>query len=133
MRALALGLRVDRGVDAEQLRLVVQHLLEVRDEPLRVDRVTREAAAEMIVDAALRHAARPLEERGLRGVAEREPARAREQLVCRARRKLRRAAEPAELRIAALRELRARRDDQRSVELSGLAAERAAPVVIVDA
>ncbi len=37
----------------EQLRVVVEHLLEVRHQPALVDRVAREAAAEMIVDAAL--------------------------------------------------------------------------------
>ncbi len=40
----------------EQLRIVVEHLLEVRHQPALVDRIAREAAAEMIVDAALAHA-----------------------------------------------------------------------------
>ena len=37
----------------EQLRVVVEHLLEMRHQPALVDRIAREAAAEMIVDAAL--------------------------------------------------------------------------------
>ena len=37
----------------EELRIVVEHLLEMRHQPALVDRVAREAAAEMIVDAAL--------------------------------------------------------------------------------
>ncbi len=37
----------------EKLRVVVEHLLEMRHEPAFVDRIAREAAAEMIVDAAL--------------------------------------------------------------------------------
>ena len=41
--------------ELEQQRVVVQHLLEVRHEPARVRRVTGEAAAEVIVDAALAH------------------------------------------------------------------------------
>src|SRR3974390_1137727 len=39
----------------EQLRVVVKHLLEMRHQPALVDRVTREAAAEMVVNAALAH------------------------------------------------------------------------------
>ncbi len=42
--------------DREQLAVVVQHLLEVRDHPVGVDRIPAEAAAELIVDAALGHA-----------------------------------------------------------------------------
>ncbi len=101
--------REHRGVDAEQLGLVVQHLLEVRHQPLRVDRVAREPAAEMVVDAALGHAARPLD--GTRSRAASPNGNRlgpRQQLVARARRELRRAAEPAVLRIAALGELLAR-------------------------
>ena len=40
----------------QQLRVVVQHLLEMRHQPALVDRIAREAAAEMVVDAALAHA-----------------------------------------------------------------------------
>ena len=40
-----------------ELALVVEHLLEVRDEPALVDRVAMEAAAELIVHAALGHLA----------------------------------------------------------------------------
>ena len=43
------------GVDAHQQRLVVEHLLEVRHEPLAVDRVAGEAAADVVVHAARRH------------------------------------------------------------------------------
>ncbi len=40
----------------EQQRIVVEHLLEVRGQPAVVDRIAREAAAEMVVDAAFTHA-----------------------------------------------------------------------------
>src|SRR5262249_13756770 len=40
----------------KQLRVVVEHLLEMRHEPLLVHRVTGEAAAKVIVNAALAHA-----------------------------------------------------------------------------
>ena len=45
------------GVDAQQLPLVVEHLLEVRHRPARVDAVAVEAAAQLVVDAAARHLA----------------------------------------------------------------------------
>ena len=40
----------------DELRVVVEHLLEMRHQPFLVDRIAREAAAEVIVDAAVRHA-----------------------------------------------------------------------------
>ena len=42
-------------VGAGQERVVVEHLLEVRHRPGRVDRVAREAAANLVVDAARGH------------------------------------------------------------------------------
>ena len=39
--------------ELEQLRIVVEHLLEMRHQPALVDGIARETAAEMIVDAAL--------------------------------------------------------------------------------
>ena len=46
----------------EKLRVVVEHLLEVRHEPSLVDRVAREAASELVVDAALAHPAQSQQE-----------------------------------------------------------------------
>ena len=43
------------GVEAEQLGVVVEHLLEVRHHPAAVDGVAREAAAELVVHPATRH------------------------------------------------------------------------------
>ena len=43
------------GVDPHEQRLVVEHLLEVRHEPLAVDGVASEAAADVVVHAARRH------------------------------------------------------------------------------
>src|SRR5436309_5285057 len=40
----------------QELRIVVEHLLEMRREPALVDGIAREAAAKVIVDAALAHA-----------------------------------------------------------------------------
>ena len=45
--------RVGDGKQLEKLRVVVEHFLEMRDEPALVDRIARETAAEMVVDAAL--------------------------------------------------------------------------------
>ena len=42
-------------VDPQQLGVVVEHLLEVRDHPVGVDGVAREAAAELVVHPAARH------------------------------------------------------------------------------
>ena len=42
-------------VERDELCVVVEHLLEVRDEPERVDRVTSEAAADLVIDAAAGH------------------------------------------------------------------------------
>ena len=44
------------GVHREQRRIVVEHLLEMRDRPFGVDAVSAETTAELIVDAALGHA-----------------------------------------------------------------------------
>ena len=44
-------------VRARQQRVVVEHLLEVGDEPVGVDRVAREAAADLVVHAARGHRA----------------------------------------------------------------------------
>ena len=42
-------------VQAQQLAVVGEHFLEVRDAPFRIDRVTAKAAAQMVVDAAAGH------------------------------------------------------------------------------
>src|ERR1044072_7104359 len=44
-------------VEAREQGVVVEHLLEVRNQPARVGRVTMKATAELIVDAALSHLA----------------------------------------------------------------------------
>src|SRR6202020_954378 len=57
---------MDKSQQFEDLRVVVQHLLEMRHEPFGVGRVARVAAAEMIVDASrvhrLEHGAQSLAE-----------------------------------------------------------------------
>ena len=82
-------------VGAREQGVVVQHLLEVRDEPDRVDRVAVEAAGELVVDASGCHAverqlghSQRLRAARLPVHAEQEPERARG-------RELRGAAEPA--------------------------------------
>ena len=53
--ALGAGDHPTVQVGAGEERLVVEHLLEVRHEPVRVDRVAVEAAADLVVDAAGGH------------------------------------------------------------------------------
>ena len=53
-------------VDADQQRLVVEHLLEVGNEPFLVDRVAGEAAADVVVDPATRHRVEGRGDDGLR-------------------------------------------------------------------
>src|SRR5260221_13538947 len=43
----------DEGHEGDQLGVVVEHLLEMWDQPARIDGVAREAPAEMVADAAL--------------------------------------------------------------------------------
>ena len=84
-------------VDADQQRLVVEHLLEVGHQPLLVDRVAGEAAADVVVHAAAGHR---VERRGDDRAA-RRPAGAhvgpQHQVEAHRRRELRRRAEPAPL------------------------------------
>ena len=62
------------GVDAQQLALVVEHLLEVGDAPVAVDAVAVEAAAELVVEPAPRHLAAAEREERRASAAPRRPA-----------------------------------------------------------
>ena len=99
------GVPGEVGIQREQRPVVVEHLLEMRNRPERVDAVAREPAAKLIVDAAVGHA----RERDLDHVervrvigANRFP---QAQLQFRRVRKLRRSAESAPLGIEALLQL----------------------------
>ena len=99
------------GVHREQRAVVVQHLFEVRDHPLRIDRVAAEAAAQLIVDAALGHA--PQAEGGHvqrlqvgLGRVHRGAPVAQQAFETLRMRELRRAAEAAEVRVEGARVLR---------------------------
>src|SRR3954470_390052 len=59
----ALGLLPNQAQQVDELRIVVEHLLEMRNEPARIGRVAGEPAAEMIVDAALGHRVERLDDR----------------------------------------------------------------------
>ena len=50
------GCLVGLEIEANEERVVVEHLLEVRHQPVRIDRVAVEAATDLVVDAARRHA-----------------------------------------------------------------------------
>ena len=79
-------------VDGREERVVVEHLLEVRDEPPPVDGVAVEAAADEVVHASRGHAVEGLPHRV-------ELVPAQEELERRCGRELRRAAEAAPLRV----------------------------------
>ena len=86
-------------VQADQQRVVVEHLLEVRHQPHAVDGVAGEAAAEVVVDAAGGHGVERDGERAA-GPARSPAAGGDGQRLLRHRlRELRRAAEAAPLRI----------------------------------
>lgn len=55
-------------IKVRKLRLVVEHLLEVGHQPVVVDRVAMEAAADLIVNAAARHALQREDGRRQRGL-----------------------------------------------------------------
>ncbi len=58
----------DFGEEVEQQRVIVEHLFEVRHEPALVDGVAREAAADVIIDAALADVAQRVDDGCLRRV-----------------------------------------------------------------
>ena len=92
------------AVDAHQQRLVVEHLLEVRHQPLAVDRVAGEAAADVVVHPAGGHRV----ERVVTTISgDSCPASAgaggrQQQVEDHRRRELRRRAEPAPLPVDAV-------------------------------
>ena len=59
----ALRLLPNHGQQIDELGVVIEHLLEMRDEPARIGRVAGEPAAEMIVNAALGHRVERLHDR----------------------------------------------------------------------
>src|ERR1700674_847600 len=83
----------------EQLRVVVEHFFKMRDEPLLIDRIARETAAEVIVDAALANALKRMFDDGKEERVVAPSARAPEKFVHRGIGKLRCAAQAAMHRI----------------------------------
>ena len=84
-----------RQVRAREQRVVVEHLLEVRHEPDRVDRVAVEAAAELVVDAAVGHAPQRAQRHRERLLAAAAAVHAEQEREHRVRRELGRAPEAA--------------------------------------
>ena len=93
------------GVDADEQRLVVEHLLEVRHEPALVDRVAGEATADVVVDAAGRHRVERRRHGGEAAAASCSSATppvehlGEDQVERHRRRELRRRAEPTPVRV----------------------------------
>src|SRR5439155_1109617 len=94
-------------VGAREQRVVVEHLLEVRNRPCTIDAVTREASAELVVYAPARHCM----ERRQRQLA---LAAQQQEVDRRGRRELGRAAEAAVLGVEGLMQARERRIERAS-------------------
>ena len=88
------------------LRLVVQHLLEMRHPPVGVDRIAVKTAADVVAHAAERHRLQRLRHHEGRRVVARARGLAQEKQQLARTRKLRRAAKPAARLVERLRELR---------------------------
>ena len=88
------GLRIQPS----QLRVVVQHLLEVRHVPVGIDRVPVEATADVVVDAAACHPVQGRREH-LVGALPASGATPKQEFERHRLRELRGAAEPAPLRV----------------------------------
>ena len=101
-----------REVRAREQRVVVEHLLEVRHEPDRVDRVAVEAAAELVVDAAVGHALERAQRHRERLLAAAAPVHAQQEREHRVRRELGRAPEAA-VALVVLAAQRQQRVEQR--------------------
>ena len=117
------GFLPDQGQQIDKLRIVVEHLLEMRDQPLGIRGVAREAAGQVIVDPTLAHAVERdgdgVRQPGAGAIAEPCPPDGFEQVR---RGKFRRLAEAAPHRIALLGQPRGdaveqRRRDQRALAL----------------
>ena len=50
------GLSPDAGHQADEKRIVIEHFLKMRHQPVSIDRVARKASANMVIYAALAHA-----------------------------------------------------------------------------
>ena len=91
-------------IQLRQLRVVVEHLLEMRHQPFGIHRVAGEAAAKLIVNAAGRHAVAGVQHHADGLVVVEAPGVAQQELRLARLRELGRAAEPAVLRVVALLE-----------------------------
>ena len=63
-KALFAGVQEGFEVDGNDQGIVVEHLLEVRNQPLGIGAVAVEAAAELVVDSPVRHALQGVRDHG---------------------------------------------------------------------
>ena len=117
--SLVPGKNEGAGVEAGELRLVVEHLLEMGNAPARVGGVAVEAAADLVVDAPVRHRPQRVVDDGC-GVsaALRHPGMQQEFEVDR-RRKLRGAAETSVSAVVAVENRVGRGEDEGGVRIPG--------------
>ena len=97
-------LRVNPGEE----RIVVEHLLEVRQQPDRVGRVSMETAADLVVDTARRHTVKCDCQHPVRVIVASCSRDNRQQAQCVVRRELGRATEATVLGVESLRHVRDR-------------------------
>ncbi len=101
---LVAGQTEGAGIDPRELRVVVQHLLEVRHMPALVRRVAGETAADMVVDAARGHVLQGRDQQGA-GLFVATRGQGQQVLQQRRLRELGRVAETAVARVEAARQL----------------------------
>src|SRR5688572_20269014 len=104
---------------AQRHAVVVRHLLEVWNQPLRVHGVTMEAATELIVNTAADHATESVVDDAAGPFRAALGIFVEEQIECSRVRKLRRAAEAAVPEIERMRQLFERVGDELSRQLAG--------------
>ena len=98
-------------VERRQLRVVVEHLFEVRHEPQAIHRIAREAAAELVVHAAARHLHQRRVHHAARVGIVAAAGEPQDELPDHRLRKLRCAAEPAVLLVELRRDALERREE----------------------
>ena len=101
------GLAADQeGIEIQlrQLRVVVEHLLEMRHQPFGIHRVAGEAAAELVVNTARGHAVAGVQHHANSVFVVEAPGVAQQELRLAGLRELGRAAEPAVPRVVSVLE-----------------------------
>ena len=117
-----LGLLPGVEITAGQHGIVVQHFLEVRHEPLGIDAIAMESAAEMVVDAACRHVIERDDDHLQQRFVPRSPPASQQEVEVRGVGKLGRGAETAQAVVEGLGQIGFGRFQRGLVQLGRLVA-----------